>query len=338
MNQKKYTFVTVVYEAEYDLLLLQARSMSVFCPVNLVDRIIIVDNSDRPISNRWKVRISAEYGNLANIVSFVRSDALARVPPADGWWSQQVLKLMVSRIVETDRYVVVDAKSHLVFPLDRRFLECPDGRARINVYGFREHPLRQDLERVLDYLAINNPDSYIDRFTPAVPPFVMYTDIVRRLVQDVSERENSTFEAAFIKNRLTEFFLYTGYIIKCGSDLAELYDFHQVFCPIIWGHTADEKGSQEAVAKAREQRTPFFALHRRAILNLRPQAQSAVAEFWSSRGLFVSASAADSFLSAFRRRYHFHVWSKFLRSIPRKLRSRASSLARRLVYSGVGSG
>jgi hypothetical protein len=41
----RYTFVTVVFEQEYHLLLLQARSMRMHCPTSLVNAIIVIDNS-----------------------------------------------------------------------------------------------------------------------------------------------------------------------------------------------------------------------------------------------------------------------------------------------------
>ena len=35
---------------------------------------------------------------------------------------EQVLKIMIARIVKSERYVVLDAKNHLVFPLTINFL------------------------------------------------------------------------------------------------------------------------------------------------------------------------------------------------------------------------
>src|SRR5215469_10750422 len=56
----KFTFVTVVFEAEYDLLSLQARSMRLYCPLEIVQGILVIDNSRTPISLNRQDRIRRE--------------------------------------------------------------------------------------------------------------------------------------------------------------------------------------------------------------------------------------------------------------------------------------
>src|SRR5215813_7779226 len=115
----KFTFVTVVFEAEYDLLSLQARSMRLYCPLEIVQDILVIDNSRTPISLNRQDRIRREYGHLSHFVQFVRYEQLAKMPC--GWWTQQVAKLLVSRIVQSKKYVVLDAKFHLIRELSREF-------------------------------------------------------------------------------------------------------------------------------------------------------------------------------------------------------------------------
>ena len=135
------------------MLLLQARSMRLYCPADLAQAIIIIDNSDAGmLAKRRSKALLAEYGALSDRVRFVRARDIASVPPTDGWYKQQVLKLMVSSLVESERYVIFYAKSHFVFHLKREFLEAPDGRACVNVYSYEEHPLRPFLERTLAFM------------------------------------------------------------------------------------------------------------------------------------------------------------------------------------------
>src|SRR5262245_12520124 len=95
----KFTFVTVVFEAEYDLLSLQARSMRLYCPLEIVQGILVIDNSRTPISLNRQDRIRREYGHLSHFVQFVRYKQLAKMPDGEvlrllgiwrGWYTQQV--------------------------------------------------------------------------------------------------------------------------------------------------------------------------------------------------------------------------------------------------------
>jgi Family of unknown function (DUF6492) len=292
---QKYTFVTVVFEAEYDLLLVQARSMGMYCPLEIVELIIIIDNFDRPLSLSQQNRIKAQYGCLASVVQFIRSRDLAQIPKIDGWKSQQLLKLMVSNVIRSERYVVLDAKTHLVLDLKREFLEAADGRARINHESYRNHPMRRDLS----YLGIES-DPHVEMFTTTVAPFIMYTGIVLELIRDVEARVKAPFPNIFLTNDLREFFLYTAYIIKSGVDLKTIYDFHQRFCPIVWN--APKKEFLQAVTAANERQTPFFAVHRRAIRYLNNESRLIIADFWKTRGLFKTKGAAGFFLVKLRRK------------------------------------
>ena len=63
---RKYTFVTVFFDIEYAFVLLQARSMRVYCPSELVDSIVLINNSNRPLPSRKKLELLSAFGNLAN--------------------------------------------------------------------------------------------------------------------------------------------------------------------------------------------------------------------------------------------------------------------------------
>lgn len=302
MNAQRYTFVTVVFEDEYELLALQARSMRLYCPPQLFNSIIVIDNSQEPISSPAKGRLIDEYGDLKDSVTLVPAQDVVKLPRANGWVTQQILKLAAAHFIHTERYVVLDAKNHFVRELEREFLEAPDGRARTKMGDYKFHPLRQELVRILSYFALR-PDSYLDAFPPTAPPFVMYTEVVRKLMRQVAEHEKMPFEKAFVELRFVEFFLYMGYILHSYGNLSDLYDFHYVSCPIIWERNADEQGCIEAITRATKQQSPVFALHRTAITKLSKRSRDSIADFWYRCGLFVSKESADFFILDFRRRY-----------------------------------
>src|SRR4051812_31598551 len=91
--------VTVVFEAEYDLLALQARSLDAFLDEGTVERIIVIDNSRSGMSTSRRHSLLRAYGRHARLVDIVRNTEVAVVPPTIGWKSQQVLKLRIAETV-----------------------------------------------------------------------------------------------------------------------------------------------------------------------------------------------------------------------------------------------
>jgi len=340
----KFTFVTVVFEAEYDLLSLQARSMRLYCPLEIVQGILVIDNSRTPISLNRQDRIRREYGHLSHFVQFVRYKQLAKMPDGEvlrllgiwrGWYTQQVAKLLVSRIVQGKKYVVLDAKTHLIRELSREFLESPDGRLRTIMCDYRAHPLRPHLETVLRYLSI---DADLERFPTTEPPFSFYTEIVRTLITHLSSEQNRPFEDVFLEHGLTEFCLYMGFIVRSGLALDSLYEFDQPSCSTIWVHIADEQGCRDAVRSAIGAKAPFFGVHRLAIARFKAESIRIVAEFWSDCRLFPSADAAQSFLVAFRRKYLVYRLKSFVYHLLDLCRERGIVYAIKELWAKVGDG
>ena len=221
-----YTFVTVFFPAEEFLLRLQARSMRLYLDPLVVGEILVIENCDPTMVPFWREAVLGEYGPLAGLVRFVQASSFGFIPPAAGWWTQQVLKLLVARIATFPRYVVLDAKNHLVSPLGRSFLETPDGKMSTRRYGYRGHPLQEALERALAYCEVP-VGNHMDLFLPTAPPFAMDTASVLEVVDFLERKEGRPFAEAFIDRQLTEFFLYAARLVSLGR-IENLYSFGQV--------------------------------------------------------------------------------------------------------------
>ena len=269
--------------------------MRLYCHPELVHQVLVVENFEPGYVIPWREFLLREYGHLSPAVKFVPAETLAEMPAADGWWTQQVLKLMVTQIIETDRYVALDAKNHLIAPLSREFLESPTGKPRINGYSYADHPLRPALERTLRYVGID-PATHTPFFPRTTTPFTFITSYVQDVIAQVSKREGAPFPTAFISNKLTEFFLYSGYLVSCGK-LNEIYEFSQPICPIVWAHTATVTACQNAVEAAQDTRLPFFSIHRRAMAAPAQPAREVIAKFWQQRRLFDSVESGVSFIA-----------------------------------------
>jgi len=269
--------------------------MRLYCPPELIEEIIIIDNSLAAVDG-WQENVLHQYGELAKLVRFVPCVQLIPIlTDTQGWWTQQVLKIIVAGIIRSDRYVLLDAKNHLVSPLTRDFLETSTGQPRINGHSFLADPMRNFLECTLRYLRVD-PVPHLEWFTRTTTPFTMLTHEACDLAAYLAEREGDRIALAFQEKKLTEFFLYSGFLLSKGV-LADLYELTQPHCAQIWGDTADEAGCTEAIRKAERSDCPFMAVHSKAITNMNKSSRATVASFWSTRGLFASAVDAIRFLS-----------------------------------------
>lgn len=329
MAAGRLSFVSVVFEAELDLLRLQARSMARYVLDTSIDEILVIDNTSNGMRPVAKASLLAEYGALAPQVRLLRPADICRVPGTTGWRSQQVLKLCVANHISSDTYVVLDAKNHFVAPMRPEFFMSPDGRARVTAYSYRDHPLRPSLEKVLGYLGLD-PEPLVHRFTATVTPFVLDTQSVRQLIQDLESASLRSFAEEFVANELTEFFLYSGWILTTGRSLEEFFDLQENGCPTVWPRGATIEGVRAAVDQSRERQAPVFAVHRRALAVLTGDSRSELASFWTDAGLFSTTDEAERYISDFARTFAKQARIQRVRELPLRALVLSRRLSRRL--------
>ncbi|MBO9553259.1 DUF6492 family protein [Cellulomonas sp.] len=323
------TFVTPVFEAELALLHLQARSFAVHVPDDLGHQVVVLDNTRRGL--RSPQTLLDAYGPWAPRVRILRPADVCDLPTVSGWRSQQVLKLAVAGLVETPRYVTLDAKNHLVTTPQDSFFEAPDGRIRVRGYSYREHPLRGSLERVLTYLGLD-PSEHVDRFAATVTPFTLDTTVVREMVADIEARSGRSFAREFVSQELTEFFLYAGWLVRRDGTLDGLYELTDAVNPVVWPRAATADGVRGVIASA--QGVPVFGVHRDAVPLLDAEARDVLGAFWAERGLVTDRAAGADLLLRLRQDHDRQRRRQQVRDLPPRaltvLRRTRKSLARKL--------
>jgi hypothetical protein len=313
------TFVSVVFEAEYLLLQLQARSMSRYLRPELVGDIFVIDNSARVMPEAVRSRLLENYGVLSEIVQVLRPDEICEVPGTIGWRSQQVLKLAVARLVRTERYVVLDAKNHLVRPLERSLFEAPDGRARVNAHSYEHHPFRPALERTFGYFGAD-PGEHVGQFTATVTPFVLDREVVGAMVRDIEIIAGRPFAQEFVDKELTEFLLYSVWLVaRCGERLTDHFELQRVPHPTVWPRAAHAAGVAAQIDQSHHGAGPFFSVHRRALARLDADGRELLAEFWASADHFESPGEALRFMSEFDRAFRRAGLRKRVREAPHRV-------------------
>jgi len=292
------TFITVVYDGDYGLMRLQARSLCKYLDPRQAAEIVVIENAPPSSLVPLRPTLLNDYGQLAAKVRFIEGHQIAAIPAStSGWFSQQILKLMAAGIVRTRYYVVLDGKNHLLRPLPWDFLITASGKPRSYLVSYEFHSLRRFFENTLPKFGLD-PQRYLKAFLPTHTPFVFPTTIVRALVAEIEFRARRSFPEAFLYagHKHTEFFLFGSYLLT-RLRFGDVYDLSGPREAAIWPESSMEHCAA-TMAYAEACRIPFFAVHRRAFPRLSPQIRGQLAQFWHRHGLFPSTEAALQFLAS----------------------------------------
>lgn len=291
---KKLTLVTVAFEQSRVGLIMQARSLRLYCPEDLVEEIIVVDNSKRNQGMPWISDVLAEYGKLRDLVRIIPASDIAEVSlEEDGWWSQQALKVEVARHVKTEFYLVLDCKHHLVKPLLPDFVIL-DGRLRVRAANYVGHPLIKHLAAALDHFRLSYDN--ISFFPTTTPPFPF--DVATALACTAYGKAKAGSLIAFMREtNITEFFLYSAYLLSLDR-LNVVHSLHTIPYPNFWPVNPTAAAAAELISASRNSESPFIGLHRRALANADRQALYMIANYWVTQGLVATPSEAFRLLTA----------------------------------------
>jgi len=308
------TYVTPVFEAETELLDLQARSFARHVPVGA--RVVVLDDTHRGLRDVDALR--ERYGPHGPHVRVLRPDEVTALPLTSGWRSQQVLKLAVARLVDTPYYVALDAKNHFVAPPDEHFFVAPDGRPRVRAYGYADHVLRGSLVHVCRYLGLD-PAPHVERFAATTTPFTLDRAAVLDLLSDVESRAGRAFAQEFVAHDLTEFFLYSGWLARRDGTLERTMELTEDPNPVVWPRSATAAGVREILAAA--QRVPVMGLHRDAVPRLGAEAAVLLADHWAERGVLDSRQEGMALIRRMQLRYAHEKRMHAVREAPARARN-----------------
>ena len=314
-DRDRLTFATVVFGAETWLVELQARSLARYLDPEAVASIVVIDNGWRPLSRARRARLLAAYGPLADTVTILRTAELVpELPPTTGWRSQQIAKLLIARTVATRHYVVLDAKNHLIRATGLDDFVGADGRAHGDTHPYTAHTLKPRLITALRYLGASGTviEESLEDFLPTATPFVMDTAVARDMVDGVERSSGLPFAREFELQQLTEFFLYSSWIVVRGPGIDAVYDRVPIPSPTVWPKRRNPEGVVATIAEAELGDSAFFAVHRTTLARGDRSTRELIAAFWVRRGLFGDEGAARRYIAAFRRAYFPEMVSKKL--------------------------
>ena len=293
------TLVTVFFDAEIPLIGLQLRSLARHLDGACAQEVILIYNESRKISRRARARLVSQAGHLASRLTILNREDVVHVPETIGWRAQQILKLHIAELVVSEKYILLDAKNHLIRRTSSSDFVAQDGRSRGGQHSYADHPLKPLLIKTSGLFGLPS-GALVAQFPGTATPFVMETRVVRALLAGFRFGGRSTFAESFEAAGVTEFFLYSCWILQSGTTFDELYDGTSIESPTVWAGASDLVGVRRATGEAIKKNSAFFAVHRRALGKLRRPARTELARYWASTQLFPTSAKARAFIFAYR--------------------------------------
>lgn len=300
MPQPTMDIVTVVYRPEILLLALQARSMEKFLNPDNISRIHIIINDEDVAETADMIDrlVLSAYGRFRQKVNIVDGAALyTKTVSANGWRRQQSMKILISQLIESRHYLILDAKNHFLRPASVANFIAEDSRmwsirTKINapVDGFFWKSMR--------FLRLA-PEIYCEKAMPTVTPYVVNTQIMREIIDYVEKKCGASFEEGFHAPGMdvTEFYLYFGYIIKYFSPLESIYAFGSPLCAALFTRSpSTPEGFVKVMKRLRSPSIIMLGLHRNRVGALSVEQSAMIVRQWVASGLFNELASADAFM------------------------------------------
>lgn len=217
----KLDFITVVYREEIALLKIQAQSFDRYLSPNDVGEIVIVINDEQHVAGLID---ASWWGRLADRVNILHYSALGLVtrPHIQGWYTQQICKLLAAKRCKAVWSLVFDAKTWLVRSVDTKEIFDPNGSPVVGHCPISTH--WKDSQTYLEKMYGIRMDHMLG---PGGVPFIMHTDTVNELINSIPD-----FTEWFQRSVpgpgndtlfITEFMLYSAYVYKKYGKINQLY-------------------------------------------------------------------------------------------------------------------
>lgn len=268
--------VTVVFREELEVLKLQAQSIELYCQdLDIGEITVVVNDPDLDI-----VEVDFDWwGTLKDRVKVVQRSALNIQYIDNGWVTQQALKLIASTMGKSSHSMILDAKTLFVKPVSLNDIFDQQGLltlGQLNIYPVFE-PSRQITEKLFDIV--------VDKqLGPGGVPFVVDNDQVRYMIQWIEATTGQNFLSWFQEQgMLTEFILYSGWIIRVNGSLDTIANQQNTFgtiCNICHSEVGifDSKFQDMQLATT-------VSIHRRAWFQLTVEKQQQYQDFLINRNI-----------------------------------------------------
>ena len=223
----------VVYEEDYPLLKILARSIDRFCKNLPITNIVIVENSNNTTYSMQD--IMPHFGDFSAIVKIMHWHKIYNGHLAqDGYVRQQVLKLLAHKVCTAENIIILDSKNFFVrsvekhnFIKNEKLLSSWDNK--IKEGDLPQYPLKK---YAFDLFGVSMEN---DTF-PMITPFQIKRKFLEELEYTLLNKFNLTpdsFFGNFVPAKTNEFYPMQAYIIANYGSLENHY-FIERFTNSLW--------------------------------------------------------------------------------------------------------
>lgn len=274
--------ITVVFEPEISVLRAQAQSIALNCQRIGIRNIYVVLNDTETIATQID---PAWWGPLANNVLVIPRSAFSTPFVANGWVSQQVLKLMTAAMSYNTYSMIMDAKTVFVRELDPATVVDEAGKiltGRCPIYPVFE-PSKKIVEQLFE---IELPE----QLGPGGVPFIVHNDTVRMMIAETTLRTRTSFPTWFQQQGMvTEFILYAGFVKFLCGDLSVLYSEQNKLGHVVNVSHDETEQWLSKINQMTNKNAITVSVHRGAWTKLTPQQRQEYRDLLLQRGIAAGA-------------------------------------------------
>lgn len=288
----KISIIIVVYDKEIPELLFLLQSIDKLFDLNTLENIYIVVQGGIEVLRFIESLVAKQLSNLQSYIIFAHQHSiLGSTINGNGWYVQQLLKLKVASVANSQYSLVLDCKNHFISKSSSADF-VKDGKPLYTLTT--EAPKLENMDSILAKSFINayslydlDYTAYIDQSLGSLTPFVFATAKVADLIYGMEKKFLKNFSELFLNDLDTaEFYLYAAYLRKQGRP-ESMFSLRadKVSC-VIWEANIDDQPYIEWIQKlvARDEQK-IFGIHKNAYGKISSNVMKAINSLWLSRAL-----------------------------------------------------
>lgn len=223
-----FDFVSIIYYNTVEINLLEIQLFSFkFVDENIVNNIFVLFNDLESKKALFMEKFNNEIIHFCpdhlrkkiNVIFITDLINLNGNIYISDWFSQQFAKLYISRIINSNYYIVLDSKNHFIKNINKStFIDNND--KIIMYYHVHNDILLNYYKNCFNYFDIKDHNPYESPlYIQTTTPFVFITKECKNLINYVEKKENTSFYDFFNSSKkYTEFFFYFAWLCFIKND------------------------------------------------------------------------------------------------------------------------
>ena len=298
-----FDLVTIFYEGDIDLMKLQARSIARHLRPASLGSVLAIANGpgSDTLAQYFRDAVAPEYGDVRHRLQVYDGNALSRsLSRTSGWRSQQLLKLLASRVVTSSSFVILDAKNHLIRECGQNdFLEVA-GRP-VSHYVDNSFSLRMYFEGSFRSFDLDEL-RFTAKSPPQTTPFPVLRSTIAGLIDEIERRSGQDFDTYFTSTpNVSEFFLISAFVIHRDGYFEKEFAFRPRYSINLFVTSLQQQSSFErSMSHLRDPEVKICGMHHTFLAALDAARSERVARVWLDAGLISDLSEGLQLLMARR--------------------------------------